>query len=159
MVLSAVQQYTLAASEQFGGLAALYQAEEVLYSPSSVARSALEHCACAAWVVDGDFAANRLARAYREHLKSAEEAKMNSGRLLGKVDPAHQQMAEAFKELSKEIEEVFPDGWSTNDEGQRLLHGQSKPGLEESVAWLLSEFLSRGNRGTWAEAAMGTFPT
>jgi hypothetical protein len=164
MVLSAVQQYMLAASEQFGGLAALYQAEEVLYSPSSVARSALEQCACAAWVVDGDSAENRLARAYREHLKSAEEAKMNSGRLLGKEDPTHQQMAEAFSELSKEIEEVFPDGWSTNDEGQRLLHGQSKPGLEESVAWLLSEFLSRGQsrdvgRGSYGYISNMTHPT
>jgi hypothetical protein len=74
---AAVQRYMLAASEQFGGLAALYQAQEVLYSPAALARCLIEACASAAWVLgaEGEPVENKLARAYREELKSAEEAK------------------------------------------------------------------------------------
>ncbi len=64
VIPSAVQRYMLAASEQFGGLAALYEAQEVLYSPANLARSLIEHCASAAWVLgtDGEPVRNRLAR-------------------------------------------------------------------------------------------------
>ncbi len=156
----------LAASEQFGGLAALYQAQEVLYSPANLARSLIEHCASAAWVLgaDGEPVANRLARAYREELKSAEEAKKNAGRLLGKEHPEHLRMADGFKRCNDEIEEVFPGGWSVDDDGRRLLHGQRLPGLEESVTWLLSEFLSRPHsrdvgRGTYGYISNMAHPT
>ncbi|MGA9875528.1 MAG: hypothetical protein WBQ21_06950 [Solirubrobacteraceae bacterium] len=166
VIPSAVQRYMLAASEQFGGLAALYQAEEVLYSPANLARSLIEHCASAAWVLgtDGEPVANRLARAYREELKSAEEAKKNAGRLLGKSHPEYLRMAEGFKRCSEEIEEVFPGGWSMDENGHRLLYEQRLPGLEESVTWLLSEFLSRPQspdvgRGTYGYISNMAHPT
>jgi hypothetical protein len=166
VIPAAVQRYMLAASEQFGGLAALYAAQEVLYSPSALARSLLEHCASAAWVLgfDGEPVENRLARAYREELKSAEEAKKNARRLFDKKHPEYQRVAEDFKRCSKEIEAVFPGGWTTDDDGRRLLHGQSLPGLEDSVAWLLSEFLSRAHtrdvgRGTYGYISNLSHPT
>lgn len=79
-----------------GGLAAFYGAQEVLFSPSAVARSVIEACASAAWVLgtNGEATENRLARAYREELKSAEEAKKNAGRLLGKEHPEYLRVAE-----------------------------------------------------------------
>ena len=108
----------LAASEQLGGLAALYGAQEVLYSPSALARSILEHCASVAWVLgfDGEPVENRLARAYREELKSAEEAKKNAGRLFDKTHPEYRRVAKDFKRRSQEIDGVFSCGWSTNDD-------------------------------------------
>ncbi len=156
VVEAVVQRYMLSASEQFGGLAALYGAQEVLYSPWAVARGLIEGCASAAWVIGGDrdAAEDRLARAYREELKSAEEAKKNAGRLLGKEHPAHVRAANEFRRCRDEIETVFPDGWTTDAEGRRLLHGQRLPGPEESFVWLLSEFLSRPHA---REVSQGTY--
>jgi hypothetical protein len=166
VIPAAVQRYMLAASEQLGGLAALYGAQEVLYSPSALARSILEHCASVAWVLgfDGEPVENRLARAYREELKSAEEAKKNAGRLFDKTHPEYRRVAEDFKRRSQEIDGVFSCGWTTNDDGRRLLHGQSLPGPEASVAWLLSEFLSRPHtrdvgRGTYGYISNLSHPT
>jgi len=166
VIQAAVQRYMLAASEQCGGLAALYGAQEVLFSPSAVARSVIEACASAAWVLgtNGEPTENRLARAYREELKSAEEAKKNAGRLLGKEHPEHLRVVEDFKRCRAEINEIFPGGWTTDENGRRLLHGQSLPGPEESVAWLLSEFLSRPHtrdvgRGTYGYISNMTHPT
>ncbi len=166
VIPAAVQRYMLAASEQFGGLAALYEAQEVLYSPANLSRSLIEHCASAAWVLgaDSEPAENRLARAYREELKSAEEAKKNAGRLLGKTHSEHLRLAEEFKRCSEEIEEIFPGGWTVDDKGHRLLCGQRLPGPEESVTWLLSEFLSRPQsndvgRGTYGYISNMAHPT
>jgi len=166
LVSAVLQRYMVAASEHFGGLAALYETQEVLYSPSAVGRSLLEHCASIAWVlgtVEGS-AEDRLARAYREELKSAEEAKKNAGRLLGKAHPEYLRLAEDFKRWGKEIDQVFPGGWQVDDRGRRLLHGQSLPALEESVAWLLSEFLTRPQtrdvgRGTYGYISNMAHPT
>jgi hypothetical protein len=71
--------------------------------------------------------------------------------------------AEDFKQWSKEIDDVFPGGW-TVDDGRRLLHGQRLPGPEDSVAWLLSEFLSRPHtrdvsRGTYGYISNLSHPT
>jgi hypothetical protein len=156
VVPAVVQRYMLSASEQFGGLAALYGAQEVLYSPWAVARGLIEACASAAWVIggEGDAAEDRLARAYREELKSAEEAKKNAGRLLGKDHPAYGRVAEDFRRCRTDIDTLFPDGWTTDAEGQRLLRGQHLPGPEESVAWLLSDFLSRPHT---REVGQGTY--
>jgi len=92
---------------------------------------------------DGEPVENRLARGGREELKSAEEAKKNAGRLFNKEHPEYRRVAEDFRRCSREIEDVFSGGWTTGGDGRRLLHGQSLPGPEDSVAWLLSEFLSR----------------
>lgn len=166
VVPAVLQRYMLAASEQLGGLAALYGAQEVLYSPWALARSMLEHCASAAWVLgfDREPVENRLARAYREELKSAEEAKKNAGRLLGKEHPEYRRVAEEFKRCRREIEDTFRGGWTTADDGRRLLRGQRLPGPEDSVAWLLSEFLTRPHtrdvgRGTYGYISNLSHPT
>jgi hypothetical protein len=166
VIPAVVQRYMLAASEQFGGLAALYQAQEVLYSTSALARCLIEACAGAAWVLgaEGEPVESRLARAYREELKSTEEAKKNAGRLLGKDHPEYRRVAEDFKRCREEIEAIFPDGWTTDDDGRRLLRGQILPGPEDSVAWLLSEFLSRPHtrdvgRGAYGYISNMTHPT
>jgi hypothetical protein len=166
LIPAAVQRYMLAASEQFGGLAALYGAQEVLYSPSALARSLIEACASAAWVLgdDGEPVENRLARAYREELKSAEEAKKNAGRLLGKEHLSYLWVAEDFRRCGEEIDRIFPGGWTVDGDGQRLLHAQRLPGPEESVTWLLSEFLSRPHtrdvgRGTYGYISNMSHPT
>lgn len=166
VIPSVLQRYVLAASEQFGGLAALYEAQEVLYSPANLARSLIEHCASVAWVLgaDDEPAENRLARAYREELKSAEEAKKNAGRLLGKTNPIHLRMTDGFKRCREEIDEIFPGGWSEDDNGHRLLHGQRLPRPEESVTSLLSKFLSRPQspdvaRGTYGYISNMAHPT
>jgi hypothetical protein len=166
VIQAAVQRYMLAASEQFGALAALYEAQEVLYSPWALARGLIEACGSAAWVLgaEQDTAEHRLVRAYREELKSAEEAKKNAGRLLGKDHREYRRVAKDFSRCREEIETILPDGWTTDDRGRRLLRGQILPSSEESVTWLLSEFISRPHtaevgRGTYGYISNMTHPT
>jgi hypothetical protein len=156
VIQAAVQRYMLAVSEHLGALAALYGAQEVLYSPSALVRCALENCASAAWVLGAGTGAvkDRLARAYREELKSAQEAKKNAGRLLGKQHPESTRTAEDFESCKREIAEIFPDGW-TGEGRNRELSGQRLPGPEESVTWLLSEFLTRPQPREIAEGTYG----
>jgi hypothetical protein len=66
--------YLLAASEQLGGVAALYRACEVLLPPGPLVRNALEFCARASWVLRAPILEDRLARAYLEELRSSREA-------------------------------------------------------------------------------------
>jgi hypothetical protein len=144
LIQAAVQRYMYAASQQFGGLAALYFDHEVLFSPSMLFRNILEHCARVGWVLGKpeEPVEHRLARAYREDLISAEEAKKNAGRLLGKDTEGFRSMADAFRNSKEEIATVFPDGW-TDEDGRRLLAGQALPNPEECVIWLLTALLSR----------------
>jgi hypothetical protein len=156
VIQAAAQRYMLAASEHLGALAVLYGAQEVLYSPSALARCALENCASAAWMLGTGSGAvkDRLARAYREELKSAEEAKKNAGRLLGKQHPESTRTAEDFESCKRAIAEIFPDEW-TGEGRDRELSGQRLPGPEESVTWLLNEFLTRPQPKEIAEGTYG----
>ncbi|MBA3807635.1 MAG: hypothetical protein H0X28_04445 [Solirubrobacterales bacterium] len=96
-----------------------------------------------AWVLDEPAGTNeRLARAYREELKSAEEAKMNGGSLFPRDHEEYLRVSALFKRVTAEIEAAFPGGWTENADQQRLLNGQALQGPEAGVVWLLEEYLS-----------------
>src|ERR1035437_402811 len=156
--------YLLAASEQIGGLAALYAAQEGVVPPAALIRSAIEHCAHTLCIVQrpGEQIQGRLARAYIEELFSAEAAQQNSGLMLGKDDQQHLDEAARYRALKREIEASFP-GELVYDESQPVLRGQKMLRPEECVVWLF-EFASRPmpedlTRGVYGVFSNSTHPT
>lgn len=138
LITEVAQTFLLTAAGHLGGLASLYQSGEVLFSPPALIRATVENCAHALWVI-GDNpeepSEQRLARAYLEELISAEEAKMNAGRMRDKAHESHVRAATAYDALKMEILERFPDATAA-DLGSRTLLGQVLPKPEAAVIWM-----------------------
>ena len=138
LITEAIQIFLFNAAAHLGSWAALLRAAEVVATPPLLLRAVIENCAHAVWVTGDDpteAPEDRLARAYLEELRSAEEAKKNAGRLRGKSDPTHTRTSDAYKKVKADIAARFPD--STPEElGTYRLHGQQLPGLEDSVKWM-----------------------
>lgn len=135
LVTEAVQIFLFNSAAHMGSWAALLRAQELVATPPLLLRAVIENCAHAVWVLGDDPAEapeGRLARAYLEELKSAEEAKKNAGRLRGKKDPAHRRTAAAYKKLKEDITAHFPDATPENL-GKWKLNGQQLPSLEDAV--------------------------
>jgi hypothetical protein len=128
--------YLVGATEQLGALAALYACHEVVVAPHVLVRGTLEYCSRVVWLLRGPGAEGRLARAYLEHLLSAEEAKKNAGRLLGKGGDQHTREAERFKALKEDVLHIFPE--PRRDKYGWLLNGESRPRLEDAVRAMYS---------------------
>jgi len=128
------QVYLYAASEHIGGLAALYQAEEVLLSPLVLARSAIENASHTIWILGSaeDSAEDRLARAFLETILGAEQAKMQAGRLRGKDDAEHKSRREFFKRVKEDACATFAEPHQ-DEHGKPLLHGHQLPNPEQLV--------------------------
>jgi hypothetical protein len=124
--------YMLAASEQLGGVAALYRAHEVLLPPGPLVRNALEFCARANWVLRAPSLEDRLARAYLEELRSSREAAKVASQLLGKTDERYVKRAATHKALIQEIDSAFPGALKPGKGGTRL-KGNRMPGPGECV--------------------------
>lgn len=158
MIAEVVQIFMLTASGHLGGLAGLYAAQEVLFSPALLVRAVIENCAHAVWVLGDDpdeDPENRLARAYLEELLSAEEAKKNVGRMHTKADPRFARAEAEYKALKQQILVRFPDT-SRQDLGEGNLHGQRLPNLEAAVIWMYD--LTRRSGGTiTSDAASGIY--
>jgi len=135
LIAEAINIFLFNSAAHLGSWAALLRAAEVIASPPLLLRAVIENCAHVMWVVGDDATEdpeNRLARAYLEELKSAEEAKMNAGRLRGKSNPTHQRTLAAWKKVKADIAAHFPD--STPEELSKFkLRGQQLPRLEDSV--------------------------
>lgn len=138
LITEAIQIFLFSSAAHMGSWAALLRSAEVVGSPPLLLRAVIENCAHAVWVTGDDpdeAPEDRLARAYLEELKSAEEAKMNAGRLRGKSDPTHIRAATAYKKVKEDIAARFPD--STPEElGKGRLHGQKLPRLGDAVEWM-----------------------
>lgn len=138
LITEAIQIFLFNSAAHMGSWAALLRAAEVVATPPLLLRAVIENCAHAVWVIGDDpdeAPEDRLARSYLEELKSAEEAKMNAGRLRGKSDPTHVRTAAAWKKVKADITARFPD--STPEELSKFkLHGQELPRLEDSVMWM-----------------------
>lgn len=158
LIAEAVQIFLLSASGQVGGLAALYVSNEVLFSPPLLIRSVIENCAHALWILGDDPSEapeNRLARVYLEELRSAEEAKMNAGRLRGKTDATYLKARGDYTRVKAEILARFSSATKASL-GEGMLNGQKLPRPEEAVLWMYS--LTEAAGGTISqEAASGIY--
>ena len=138
LITEAMQIFLFNSAAHMGSWAALLRSAEVIATPPLLLRAVIENCAHAVWVAGDDpdeDPEDRLARAYLEELKSAEEAKMNAGRLRGKSDPTHTRTAAAYKKLKADIAVRFPE--STPEELSKFgLHRQKLPSLGDVVEWM-----------------------
>lgn len=148
LISEAIQIFLFNSAAHMGSWAALLRSAEVIATPPLLLRAVIENCAHAVWVAGDDpdeAPEDRLARAYLEELKSAEEAKMNAGRLRGKSDPTHIRTAAAYKKVKADIAARFPA--STPEELSKWrLHGQTLPSLGDAVEWMYE--LTRSFGGT-----------
>ena len=138
LITEAIQIFLFSSAAHLGSWAALLRAAEVVATPPLLLRAVIENCAHAVWVAGDDpdeAPADRLARAYLEELKSAEEAKKNAGRLRGKTDPTHTRTATAYKKVKADIAARFPDS-TPETLAKWQLNNQQLPGLEDAVKWM-----------------------
>lgn len=126
--------YLYAASELLSALAALYKAQEVLFAPAVLARSAVEHTAHVMWIIGKsvDSAEDRLARAFLEELAGAEEAKKTAGHLMPKSSPDYRQRAQRFKDIQDDGRKCFDPPLAYNG-NRAVLNGVQLPRPHELV--------------------------
>jgi hypothetical protein len=142
------------ASEQIGGLGALYAQQELFMAPAVMARSIVEHCAHIRWVL-GDPAESvdaRLARSYLELLRSDEELKKNSGRLLGRSSDQHCLERDRFNNRKQDAAALFGPG-ITDANGRFELAGQRVPQPEACV----EELFTKSSRPITPDLAKGVY--
>ncbi|WP_370615180.1 hypothetical protein [Mumia sp. Pv 4-285] len=166
LVAEVVQTYMLAASGHLGGLESMYATGEVHFSPGLLVRAVMENCAHALWVLgeDGDDPEERLARAYLEELKSAEEAQ-GTAKLMGGSNSSQYQNARArHRLLRRQLQGRF--AVSPDELGTGQLRGQTLPGLTDSVRWMYDlaaaaggTIDSRGAEGIYGFLSNLTHPT
>lgn len=142
------------ATEQIGGLGALYAHQELFMAPAVMARSIVEHCAHIQWVL-GDSAEPvdaRLARSYLELLRSDEELKKNSGRLLGRSSDQHRAERERFRSRKRDAVALFGSS-ITDTHGKFELAGQRLPNPEACV----EELFTKSSRPIAPDLAKGVY--
>ncbi|GAB7007300.1 hypothetical protein JCM18899A_47750 [Nocardioides sp. AN3] len=159
LIAEVAQTYLLTASGHLGGLASLYASGEVFFPPAALIRATIENCAHAMWVLGDDPtepSENRLARAYLEELLSAEQAKMNAGRLGAKSGPIHMQANDDYKTLKRQILARFPSA-DTATLGKWTLQDQTLLGPEATVAWMYALAQKAGGSSVGDRAALGIY--
>ncbi|MDN2495952.1 hypothetical protein FHY52_04465 [Nocardia nova] len=133
VITEVVSSYLELATHHAGGLAGLYMSREVFAAPDQLARSVIEACAKAVWVLGVDTsttAKERLARAYLEIDLSNEEKQKAEGWLNGKSSAGYADTRQKFKKGRAEIKAIFP-GEVDFDKG--TIHRQRRLSPTESV--------------------------
>lgn len=136
LIHEVVATYLEIGAGHLAGMGLLFYSGEVFFPPKPLARSVIENCARAQWVLGKtrDKAEARLARAYLEEFYSSMVAKRTAGHLGEKADPVHQAARARWKEVRARMIAAFPDATPTTiDAGE--LGGEKQPGVEECVKW------------------------
>jgi hypothetical protein len=162
-VAETLQTFLMVASHHLGGLAALFDRAEVLFSPSMLVRAVVENCSHITWLLHEDLdidpavaAEKRLARAYLEDLLSAEEGKKNAGRMGGKTSQGYLDAKAEYDGLKAEIVARFV-GATVEDLGKYTLVGETLPRLEDAVVAMYDLFHRTLGSSIDAEAARGMY--
>jgi hypothetical protein len=156
LIPKVLYSYMFGAGEHLAGLGALYGTRQVLLTPGVLVRVTLEYCAHVAWVIQGRELQGRLARAYLEHVTSAEEAQKNSKKLLGKASEQYQRELQRYRALKKQARQIFPEPWQTKD-GDPKYAGETMLGLEATVVALYDS--ERAGSGIYGLLSNFTHPT
>ncbi|MDC5696293.1 hypothetical protein OO014_03420 [Intrasporangium calvum] len=136
LVSEVVATYLSIGGGHLAAMAVLFETGEVHFAPKPLARSTIENCARAMWVLGkpSDAAEQRLARAYLEELLSSEIAKRTAGHLGEKTDPVHQDAQKRWKEVRRRMIAAYPGADATSiSKGE--LGDQVRPGVEDGVTW------------------------
>ncbi|WP_433717028.1 hypothetical protein ACQP2U_42510 (plasmid) [Nocardia sp. CA-084685] len=161
IVLETVAAYLELAAGNCGGLAGLYETDEVLTSPPQLARSILEDCARACWLLGSNPASqpalDRLARTYIDHDLSAVDKKTTAQRLAGKTSPGYLAAKREFNELRAEIQAVFPSTVGTDFNRPAILNGQRCLGLTDTAKWFFALLHDNGAATVDSQAGEGIY--
>ncbi|WP_067488085.1 hypothetical protein [Nocardia ignorata] len=146
LVLETVCAYLELAVHNCAALAAVCEAGEVIAAPPQLARSVIENCARACWLIDDELASvpalNRLARTYIDHDTSAVDRKLAAQRLMGKDSPGYKGATQVFEAIRTEIKAVFPETVGANFNAPKTIHGQRNLSLTQTVVWFF-DYLHR----------------
>jgi hypothetical protein len=167
LIAEVISTYLLTASGHLGGLASLYRSGEVIFPTAPLIRATIENCAHVVWVIGMEYeepSDHRLARAYLEDLLSAEQAKMNAGRLGPKTGPTYVQANDYYTTLKRQIIGRF--GTDAETLGTWTLNAQTLPSPEKCVGWMYalaekfgSPIDSRAALGIYGTLSNKTHPT
>lgn len=162
LISEVVVTYLEVAAGHLGGLAALYRSGEAMFPPLPLARSVMENCAHAMWVIgDGSGrATDILARAYLEEFASCEFAKMAAGRLGSKQDDSYKRTLHRWKTIRDRAIAVFP-GTTPEDLSEsrpgRKIAGQVLPGPEACVSWMFNLLHKKAGGSVTERQAVGIY--
>jgi len=165
LVLETVCAYLELAVHNCTALGAIYEAVEVVAAPPQLARSVIENCARACWLIDteldsdpdSDPSLNRLARTYIDHNRSAVDRQLAAQRIAGTDSPSYEIARQAFKAMRAEIKAVFPTTVGSDYDSPTTINGQRNLGLTETVVWFF-DYLHRTGQGTIdGEVAQGLY--
>ncbi|MFI8977114.1 hypothetical protein ACIGO9_29825 [Nocardia asteroides] len=150
-VLETVCAYLELAVHNCAALAAVCEAGEVIAAPPQLARSVIENCARACWVIDNELVSdptlNRLARTYIDHHTSAVDRKLAAQRFTGKDSPSYKGASQVFEAIRAEIRAVFPETVGANFNSPKTIHGQRNLNLTQTVVWFF-DYLHRNGMTT-----------
>ena len=158
--------YLYSVSEQFNGLAALYDdPSATLVAPRILARSIVEHCAHVWWVLgrSGDQADERLARALLEEFLSQEEAKRNIGRLVDRDSDDYRREVAFYDTIKDVARTLFAEAPYRDGDRLLTLHGQKMPRPEACAVAMLTamtrDLTERSARGLYGLLSNSAHPT
>lgn len=167
LVHEVVATYLEVGAGHLAGIGVLLAAGQVFFPVKPLARSVIENCARAQWVLGpGGTAEERLARAYLEEFLSSEIAKRTAGHLGGKSSPAHVQAKARWNEVRRRMIAAY-DGATKETIADGDLGGQSRPGVEGGVRHFYSLLRDHGGgsfdtdqaEGFYDLLSSGTHPT
>ncbi|WP_433620933.1 hypothetical protein [Nocardia sp. CA-120079] len=131
-------------------LAAVCEAGEVIAAPPQLARSVIENCARACWLIDtglvSDPALSRLARTYIDHDMSAVDRQLAAKRIASGKSLEYEVARQAFEAIRAEIKAVFPNTVGQDFNAPKTINGQRNLGLTQTVVWFF-DFLRRAESG------------
>lgn len=157
---STVGPHIYAAGEYIGALSVLYEREEIHVAPMVLARTVIEHCAQALWILGSpdSTAESRIARALLDLINGLEQAQQYARHFRGEESPEYLRRKELTNGIRAEAQVVFvpPYVKRPTERGRRrpALGGEFLPSHTEIVVravGLMSTSLDEQQaRGTYA---------
>jgi hypothetical protein len=165
-ILTTVQPYLYAASEQIGALSALYSCDEVLLGPLVLARSAIEYCAHALWIL-GDpnqEVEARVARAFLDELHGAWQALRQAANQFGKDSDVYLQRLAHYEDIRSAAHEMFEPPYTDPGGRRRLMLGRQRLPSHSEFLVIANRVMGQGlpddqMRGAYALLSNTVHPT
>ncbi|MFI2557813.1 hypothetical protein [Nocardia farcinica] len=151
LILETVCAYLELAVHNCAALGAVCEALEVIAAPPQLARSVIENCARACWLIDNDLesdsAFSRLARTYIDHDASAVDRKLAAKRIAGEGSRGYEVAEQVFEAMRAEIKAVFPQTVGENFNSPKTINGQRTLSLTKTVVWFF-DYMHRSGLAT-----------
>jgi hypothetical protein len=107
---STVGPHVYAAAEYLGALSLLYAREEIHVAPMVLARTTIEHCAQAIWILGSadSTCESRIARALLDVINGLEQVEQYAAQFRGEASPDHRRRKELTEAFRTDAHRLFP---------------------------------------------------